>query len=105
MILPLYLTTQESAKRHTCMPALVEKDNRLIRHCRASKYKNGPVIGMRVPLYRGGTNKIHTPIFCIEGWLVFESWISSVLSLTRVLYFIHAEASMPYRSLTIEERT
>ena len=33
------------------MPALVEKDNWLIRHCRASKYKNGPVIGMRVPLY------------------------------------------------------
>ena len=51
MILPLYLTTQESAKRHARMPALVEKDNRLIRHCRASKYKNGPVIGMRVPLY------------------------------------------------------
>ena len=63
MILPLYLTTQESAKRHARMPALVEKDNRLIRHCRASKYKNGPVIGMRVPLYkyRGGTNIIsHT---------------------------------------------
>ena len=51
MILPLYLTTQESAKRHARMPALVEKDNRLIWHCRASKYKNGPVIGMRVPLY------------------------------------------------------
>ena len=33
------------------MPALVEKDNRLIRHCRVSKYKIGPVIGMRVPLY------------------------------------------------------
>ena len=52
MILPLYLTTQESAKRHARMPALVEKDNRLIRHCRASKYKNGLVIGMRVPLYK-----------------------------------------------------
>ena len=33
--------------KHACMPALVEKDNRLIQHCRASKYKNGPVIGMR----------------------------------------------------------
>ena len=43
---------------HARMPALVEKDNRLIRHCRASKYKNGPVIGMRVPsINRGGTNK------------------------------------------------
>ena len=39
------------------MPALVEKDNWLIRHCRASKYKNGLVIGMRVPsINRGGTN-------------------------------------------------
>ena len=40
------------------MPAIVEKDNWLIRHCRASKYKIGPVVGMRVPLYkyRGGTN-------------------------------------------------
>ena len=36
------------------MPAFVEKDNQLIWHCRASKYKNGPVVGMRVP--RGGTN-------------------------------------------------
>ena len=40
------------------MPAIVEKGNRLIRHCRASKYKNGPVVGMRVPLYRGGTNSV-----------------------------------------------
>ena len=30
MILPLYLTTQESAKRHARMPALVEKDNRTV---------------------------------------------------------------------------
>ena len=28
------------------MPAIVEKDNGLIRHCRASKYKNGPVVGV-----------------------------------------------------------
>ena len=27
------------------MPALVEKDNQLIRHCRASEYKIGPVVG------------------------------------------------------------
>ena len=40
------------------MLAIVEKDNRLIRHCRASKYKNGSVVGMRVPFNknRGGTN-------------------------------------------------
>ena len=41
------------------MHAIVKKDNRLIRHCRASKYKIGPVVGMRVPLYRGGTNLSH----------------------------------------------
>ena len=29
--------------------AIVEKDNQFIRHCRASKYRNGPVVGMRVP--------------------------------------------------------
>ena len=36
------------------MPAIVKKDtpsNWLIRHCHTSKYKNGPVVGMRVPLY------------------------------------------------------
>ena len=33
------------------MPAIVEKDNQLIQHCRASKYKTGPLVGMRVPLY------------------------------------------------------
>ena len=35
---------------HAC--AIVEKDNQLTWHCRASKYKNGPVVGMRVPLYK-----------------------------------------------------
>ena len=34
------------------MPALVEKDKRLIWHCCASKYKIGLVVGMRVPLYK-----------------------------------------------------
>ena len=33
------------------MLAIVEKDNRLIQHFRASKYKNGSVVGMRVPFY------------------------------------------------------
>ena len=33
------------------MLAIVKKDNQLIQHCRASKYKNGPVVGMRVPLF------------------------------------------------------
>ena len=34
------------------MPAIVEKDNWLIQHCRVSKYKIGLVVGMRVPLYK-----------------------------------------------------
>ena len=34
------------------MLAIVEKDNWLIWHFHASKYKNGPVVGMRVPLYK-----------------------------------------------------
>ena len=34
------------------MPAIVEKDNQLMWHCRMSKYKIGPVVGMRVPLYK-----------------------------------------------------
>ena len=49
-----YLSNYEYART----PTIVEKDNQLIRHCRASKYKTGPLVGMRVPLYinRGGTN-------------------------------------------------
>ena len=31
------------------MPAIVEKENWLTWHCRTSKYKNGPALGMRVP--------------------------------------------------------
>ena len=34
------------------MPAIVEKDNQLIWHCHAIKYKIGLVVGMRVPLYK-----------------------------------------------------
>ena len=46
------LTPRTFFQLGTCMPAIVEKDNWLIWHCCASKYKNGPVVGMRVPLYK-----------------------------------------------------
>ena len=58
-VLPILATIQkffQLAKRHTHLvtpliqlrkyartPAIVEKDNELIRHCRASKYKIGPL--------------------------------------------------------------
>ena len=34
------------------MLAIVEKDNWLIQHCHVSKYRIGPVVGMRVLLYK-----------------------------------------------------